>query len=56
MSETDEMALVGSVSLMMLHDRFVSHPTLASPAEPTRSVVGDKLEPDARIGGMAATA
>ena len=55
-SETDEMALVGSVSLMMLHDRLVARPTLASPAVPTRSVVGDNLEPDARVGGMAATA
>ena len=28
-SETDEMALVGALSLMLLHDRFVEHPRLA---------------------------
>jgi asparagine synthase (glutamine-hydrolysing) len=41
-SETDEMALAGSMSLMILHDRLVANPRLASPLEPTRVVVGDK--------------
>ena len=34
--ETDEMALVGSLSLMLLHDRFVESPSLAEPLVPTR--------------------
>jgi asparagine synthase (glutamine-hydrolysing) len=44
-SETDEMALVGLISLMLLHERFVASPTLASPVVPTRVVIGrDVLE------------
>jgi asparagine synthase (glutamine-hydrolysing) len=39
-SETDEMALVGAVSLMVLHERLVRAPRLAEPLEPTRVVVG----------------
>jgi asparagine synthase (glutamine-hydrolysing) len=39
-SETDEMALVGSVSLMLLHDQLVARPTLAPLATPSRVVVG----------------
>jgi asparagine synthase (glutamine-hydrolysing) len=39
-SETDEMALVGAVSLLVLHERMVRAPTLARPLEPTRVVVG----------------
>lgn len=42
-SETDEMALAGSVSLMILHDRLVANPTLALPLEPTRVVLGDRV-------------
>jgi asparagine synthase (glutamine-hydrolysing) len=38
--ETDEMALVGSLSLMLLHERFVASPVLARPAQPTRIVHG----------------
>ena len=42
-SETDEMGLVGTISVMLLHDRLVSRPTLAAPAEPTRIVVEDTV-------------
>jgi asparagine synthase (glutamine-hydrolysing) len=43
MSETDEMALAGAVSLALLHERLVASPTLAAPAEPSRVVVGDRV-------------
>jgi asparagine synthase (glutamine-hydrolysing) len=42
-SETDEMALVGVLSTMLLHDRFVASPELAGPLVPDRVVVGDEL-------------
>ncbi len=42
--ETDEMALVGAISTMLLHDLLVAGPRLASPAEPTRVVLGDRVE------------
>ena len=42
-SETDEMALVGVLSTMLLHDRFVASPRLAEPLVPDRVVVGDEL-------------
>ncbi len=42
-SETDEMALVGVLSVMLLHDRFVENPRLAEPLVPDRVVVGDKV-------------
>ena len=42
--ETDEMALVGSISVMLLHERFIAHPTLAPAAEPTKTVVGDSVQ------------
>lgn len=42
-SETDEMALAGAVSVMILHDRFVARPRLAEPLEPTRVVVGSRV-------------
>ena len=38
--ETDEMGLVGTISVMLLHELFVVQPALARPAEPTRVVVG----------------
>lgn len=41
--ETDEMGLVGALSVMLLHDRLVSNPTLAAPAVATRVVVGDTV-------------
>jgi asparagine synthase (glutamine-hydrolysing) len=38
-SETDEMGLVGVVTLMLLHDRFVARTGSAVPLEPNRVVV-----------------
>ena len=46
-SETDEMALVGALSLMLLHERLVAHPRLAAPLEPSRVVVGAEQIPQA---------
>ena len=37
------MALVGVLSTMLLHDRFVASPQLADPLVPDRVVVGDEL-------------
>ena len=42
-SETDEMAPVGVLSAMLLHDRFVASPRLAEPLVPDRVVVGDEV-------------
>ncbi len=42
--ETDEMALVGTVSTMLLHEQFVAHPALAPEAAPSRVVVGATVE------------
>jgi asparagine synthase (glutamine-hydrolysing) len=42
--ETDEMALVGAISVMLLHERFIARPTLAQAAEATKMVVGDSVE------------
>jgi asparagine synthase (glutamine-hydrolysing) len=42
-SETDEMGLVGAVSLMLLHERFVSSPHDALPLEPSRLVVDGEV-------------
>lgn len=42
-SETDEMALVGILSTMLLHDRFVAHPQPADPLVPDRVVVGSEV-------------
>ena len=42
--ETDEMALVGAVSTMLLHEQLVAHPSLAPEAVPTRVVVGARVE------------
>jgi asparagine synthase (glutamine-hydrolysing) len=41
--ETDEMALVGAVTLMLLHDRFVAYPSVAQPLDPDRLVVGGEI-------------
>jgi asparagine synthase (glutamine-hydrolysing) len=38
-SETDEMALVGIVSVMLLHEQLVEHPVPAAPVQPTKVVV-----------------
>ena len=37
-TETDEMALVGATTTMLLHERLVSSPSLAPPALPTKLV------------------
>ncbi|MBN2192633.1 MAG: asparagine synthase (glutamine-hydrolyzing) [Polyangiaceae bacterium] len=42
-SETDEMALVGVLSLQLLHEQFVRRPRLAARAIPNREVVGDRV-------------
>jgi asparagine synthase (glutamine-hydrolysing) len=42
-SETDEMALAGSVSLAVLHERLVASPSLAPAEEPARVVVGGEV-------------
>jgi asparagine synthase (glutamine-hydrolysing) len=42
-SETDEMGLVGALSVMLLHDRFVENPRLAEPLVPDRVVIGDRV-------------
>jgi len=44
-SETDEMALAGSMSLMILNERLVANPRLADAPEPARLVLGDKVVP-----------
>ena len=41
--ETDEMALCGVLSTMLLHQQFIEDPILAKPVRPTRIVVGDQL-------------
>jgi len=40
-SETDEMALVGTVTTMLLQDRLVARPVLAPAVAPAKVVVGD---------------
>jgi hypothetical protein len=37
------MGLTGAVSLMLLHERFVSRPQVALPLEPSRLVVDGEL-------------
>ena len=39
-SESDEMALVGVLSVMLLDETFVQRPVLATPAQPTKIVIG----------------
>ena len=39
--QTEEMALVGSLSIMLLHEQFVARPRTAAALEPTKVVVGD---------------
>jgi asparagine synthase (glutamine-hydrolysing) len=51
-SETDEMALVGCVSLMLLHEQFIAKPVLARPAQPTRVVVGDQVRTNQSLEPM----
>jgi asparagine synthase (glutamine-hydrolysing) len=42
--ETDEMAFVACLTLMLLHERFVAAPRLAPALVPDRFVVGDTLQ------------
>jgi asparagine synthase (glutamine-hydrolysing) len=42
-SESDEMALVGVLSTMLLHDQMVAHPPLAASATPNRVVIGSAV-------------
>ncbi|MFN8222140.1 MAG: asparagine synthase (glutamine-hydrolyzing) [Gaiellales bacterium] len=44
LAETDEMALVGAVSTMLLHETFIARPRLADPLPATRVVVGATVE------------
>ena len=48
--ETDEMALVGAVSTMLLHEQLVARPALAPEAVATRVVVGETVEHDELAG------
>ena len=40
-AETEEMALVGIVSAMLLHEQFIARPVLAAPLTPQRRIVED---------------
>jgi len=42
-SESDEMALVGVLSVMLLDEQFVRHPVLATSATPNKVVIGATL-------------
>ena len=53
-SETDEIALVGVVSTMLLHEQLVARPQLAQPLRPVRRVVGDRVELPLAPAGAAA--
>jgi asparagine synthase (glutamine-hydrolysing) len=46
-SETDEMAFVGSLSVQLLHERFIARPELAAPLIAGRVVVGAEQVPQA---------
>jgi asparagine synthase (glutamine-hydrolysing) len=52
-SETDEMALAGTLSVMILHDRFVRNPVFAAPLQPARVVIGAEVVADRRGGPIA---
>ena len=42
-TETDEMALVGAATTMILHDRLIESPTIAPAALPTKVVRGEEV-------------
>ena len=42
-TESDEMALVGVISVMLLHELMVARPRLAAPVRPTRLVIGSAV-------------
>ena len=50
LGEGDEMALVGVLSTMLLHEQLVAAPRFASAATPTRSVRGAQVHVGARPG------
>ena len=50
LGESDEMAIVGILSTMLLNEQFVERPRLARPAVPTRVVVGSQVLEEARDG------
>lgn len=45
-SEVDEMALVGAISTMLLHDALVERPSLAPPLPPTKVVQWNRRDSD----------
>jgi len=49
--ETDQMALVGSLSMMLLHEHLVRRPRAAAALEPTKIVVGETARAVAQPGG-----
>jgi asparagine synthase (glutamine-hydrolysing) len=49
--ETEEMALVGSLSIMLLHEQFVARPRTAAALEPTKVVVGDVVRASPPLSG-----
>jgi asparagine synthase (glutamine-hydrolysing) len=49
--ETEEMALVGSLSIMLLHEQFVARPRTAAALEPTKVVVGDVVRTSPLLSG-----
>ena len=50
LGEGDEMALVGVLSTLLLHERFVAAPRLAAAVMPTRRVHGAQVHAGARPG------
>lgn len=54
-SETDEMGLVGAVSVMLLHELFVSRPQTAPPLEPSRLVLDGEVVPLEATTAVAGT-
>ena len=42
-SETDEMAIIGVLSTMILHRQFVADPQRSAPARATRVVIGNTV-------------
>ena len=42
-TETEEMALVGVLSVMLLHEQFIARPNPAAPARPNRVVIGSTV-------------
>jgi len=52
-SEMDEMALLGVLSIQLLHARMVQNPALAAAPKATRTVVGDSLAGIPMCPGMS---